>query len=199
MSRFTGVVLAWLACSLGGCDHASAEGGGDPEKLRRIAPFELTDQRGERFGSAQLEGKVWIADMIFTSCPDICPILSTQMSNLGRRLDHDQIHFVSISVDPETDTPERLAEYAERYGADPERWSFLTGARTEVLRLIVGSLLIQVGLPSAEPSDGPPNILHSRRFVLVDQRMQLRGEYETDLPGLRRLEQDARDLLDHSP
>ncbi len=92
-----------------------------PAILGTLPPFVLTDQRGQPFGTRELRGKVWVADFMFTSCEAACPLLSQRMADVGRRaraLGPD-FHLVSISVDPERDSPERLSTYAARYGAHP--------------------------------------------------------------------------------
>jgi len=172
--------------------------GGDEEpvgELMPIAPFTLTDQSGDAFGTSQLRGKVWIGDLIFTSCPDICPVMSSQMANLHRRLEHPDVRFVSITVDPEVDTPEVLREYAARYGADSERWRFLTGSPDAVRGVIASSFHLPVEARQ-DRDDGRYDILHSGQFLLVDQRGVLRGLYETDREGLALLERHARQLAE---
>jgi protein SCO1/2 len=164
-----------------------------PEMIT-IADFALTDQDGEAFGTEQLRGKVWIADMIFTSCPDVCPVLSSQMANLHRHIDRPEVRFVSISVDPRVDTPEVLRTYAGRYRADTTRWSFLTGEPELVHDVIERRLMLPVEEPY-ERSDGTRNVLHSPRFILVDRDLKMRGLYETDREGLDRLEHDVERLL----
>ncbi|MBZ0117700.1 MAG: SCO family protein [Sandaracinaceae bacterium] len=184
------VVSLACAASLFACERHEP-----PPELMPIAPFALIDQRGEPFGTEQLRGKVWIADVIFTSCPGVCPTLTSQMANLSRRLPaRDDLRFVSVTVDPEVDTPERLREYAARFGADPARWSFLTGEREAVHHAIERSLRLPVG--DREPAGEGYDILHASRFLLVDQRGVLRGTYSTDAEGLGELERDARMLLD---
>lgn len=158
-----------------------------------ISDFELLDQDGQEFSSRSLRGKVWIADLIFTSCPEICPVMSTQMSNLSRRITHEDVHFVSLSVDPEVDTPEVLHAYAERFGADTERWTFLTGSEEDVQRVISRSFRLPSG-DRFDREDGRYDILHTARFILVDQHMTMRGLYETDRDGLDRLERDVERL-----
>lgn len=190
MSR-VGLLLATSALALAAC------GGDDEPPLPEMVPisdFTLTDQDGEDFGTRQLRGKVWIADLIFTSCPSICPMMSTSMANLHRRLDEPDVRFVSISVDPETDTPEVLSEYAGRYGADTERWTFLTGTVEDVNRVVHLSFRLPMG-ERMDRDDGSYDILHTGRFLLIDRRAVMRGLYETDREGLERLERDARRLL----
>ncbi|HEY2614678.1 MAG TPA: SCO family protein, partial [Chthoniobacterales bacterium] len=94
-----------------------------------VPNFELVNQAGQPYGSAQLAGKIWIADFIFTTCPGPCPIISTRMSELQKPLQKTDVRLVSFTVDPETDTPEVLSSYAEKLHAESARWNFLTGAR----------------------------------------------------------------------
>ena len=77
-----------------------------------VPGFQLTNQNGQPFGSAQLSGKIWIADFIYTTCPGPCPMISGRMSELQKPLDKTDVHLVSFSVDPERDTPEVLRGYA---------------------------------------------------------------------------------------
>ncbi len=154
-----------------------------------VASFTLTDQDGHPFGTEQLRGKVWVADFIFTSCPDVCPLLTSQMANVARHIEMSDVLFVSITVDPATDTPERLREYAARFHADTGRWKFLTGDPDEVRSVIERGFRLPVGEREGR-EDGRYEILHGSRFVLVDRRGIMRGLYETDGDGLRRLEHD---------
>jgi len=163
-------------------------------EMMPIGQFSLTAQDGRTIGSADLRGKVYVADFIFTSCPSICPVMSTQMANLHRRIDEADVRFVSITVDPERDTPEVLREYAARYRAD-SRWHFLTGEPTEVRRTIERAFRLPVG-EREEIAGGRYDIMHGARFVLIDRRGILRGLYETDADGLERLERDVGRLLE---
>ena len=182
----------WLAAGLlllAGCGEDEPP---IPEMLP-VSDFTLLDQDGEEFSSRQLRGKVWIADLIFTSCPEICPVMSTHMSNLTRRVSHDDVRFVSISVDPAVDTPEVLRTYADRYGADTERWTFLTGSVEDVNRVVLRSFRLPMG-DRMQRDDGRYDILHTARFLLIDQHGMLRGLYDTDRAGLDRLEHDIERL-----
>ena len=181
--------------SLFGC--GSDDGEPIPELLT-VTDFTLVTQDGEELSSRSLRGKVWIADLIFTRCPEICPVLSSQMANLHRRIVDDDVRFISITVDPNADTPEVLRSYAERYRADTARWSFLTGAPEDVQRVITRSfrLPFETPYPIEGGEEGAYDILHTARFLLVDRRGVLRGMYETDREGLARLERDVERLLD---
>lgn len=173
---------------LGGCHEEPLP------QMMPIGAFTLTDQHGREVGSRDLRGKVWVADFIFTSCPDICPVLSTQMANLHRRVDDEGVRFVSVTVDPERDTPEVLRDYASRYRADA-RWRFLTGPPDEVRAAIEGSFRLPVGTRTPMEGGGY-DILHGSRFMLIDGQSILRGLYETDAEGLGQLEKDIDRLLE---
>src|SRR5262249_56966991 len=97
--------------------------------------FQLTNQNGQPFGAAQLSGKIWIADFIYTTCPGPCPMISSRMSELQKPLGKTDVHLVSFSVDPEKDTPAVLRGYAEKLQAEPGRGVFLTGPKPEIYNL----------------------------------------------------------------
>jgi protein SCO1/2 len=143
-----------------------------------LPDFSLTNQDNLPYGTAQLEGRPWIADFIFTKCPGRCPKLTYEMSRIqtelrGRGL--DDVMLVSISVDPANDTPEALAEYAARHSAKLDGWQFLTGTRDSIWSLSVEGFKLAVQ-EVEDTSAGP--ILHSNRFVLADGRQQIRGYYD---------------------
>ena len=146
-------------------------------QYQKIPDFVLTSQDGEEFHSAEkLKGNIWIASFIFTSCTGPCPRMSSKMRQLQSRVaTRDDIKLVSFTVDPENDTPPVLARYAERYGARPGVWYFLTGP-VETLNQLAreGFMLSHV--------DGSLN--HSTRFVLVDREGTVRKYYHSDDPGL---------------
>jgi len=158
-----------------------------------IPPFSLTDQQGRAFTREALEGRVWVADFIFTACAGQCPLMSDQMHALQRALAKDtELRFVSFSVDPAHDTPEVLAAYATRYGGDP-RWTLVTGAREVIARLCQDSFHLAFGDAPASPREP---IVHSMRFVLVDRTGRIRGYYEAmDARALARLREDVRRVL----
>jgi protein SCO1 len=101
-----------------------------------VPDFALTDQSGRPVRRADMEGKVWIASFIFTNCPDECPLMTAEMAQFQSDWAHvPDLRLVSISVDPERDTPAVLSQYADRFNADPERWLFLTGDKRAIYRL----------------------------------------------------------------
>ena len=181
-----------MASLLFGCLIAACAGSDELPEILHVGEFELVDQTDQPFGTAQLGGHVWVASFIFTSCRDVCPLLTNHIANLTRRVADPSVRFVSFSVDPEVDTPARLAEYAQRYRADA-RWSFLTGEPAEVRRIVTQILRVPMG--ARNDVAGGYDIAHSEQLLLVDASGVLRGAYETDRDGLRRLERDVERLL----
>ena len=168
------------------------------ERLARYGPapdFSLVERSGRAVSAGDLRGRVWIADFIYTKCRDTCPLQSRAMAALQSDLKaHGDVRSVSITVDPLTDTPALLSRYADRYGADPERWLFLTGELREIRRIVQDGFRL-----SAAPVDGQtadPVVFHSARFVLVDRDGEIRGYYDSNDPqALKRLRRNARSLL----
>jgi cytochrome oxidase Cu insertion factor (SCO1/SenC/PrrC family) len=121
-----------------------------------IPDFALTDQRGRLVRRSDLDGNVWIASFIFTNCPDECPLMTAEMARLQSDLAYmNALRLVSISVDPDRDTPAVLSQYAERFNADPGRWVFLTGDKRAIYRLAREGFRLGIVDP-AEQSHAPP-------------------------------------------
>jgi len=162
--------------------------------LGAVPHFTLVERSGQPFTTESLGGHVWIADFVFTRCPDFCPALTSRMGGLQKRLAHGDypIRLVSFIVDPTHDTPEVLAEYATRAGAG-DGWLFVTGPRAPIADML------RNGFKVAWADDGPPSapITHSDRFVLVDRALRIRGYYHgTDTAEVDRLARDAVALRD---
>jgi protein SCO1/2 len=161
-----------------------------------VPAFQLVNQNGQPFGSAQLNGKIWIADFIFTSCRGPCPLISTRMSELQKPLEKTDVHLVSFSVDPETDTPEVLRGYAEKLQADPKRWDFLTGPKSAIYKLSHDGFKLAVS--DGSEAEGVP--VHSTRMALVDRHGQIRGYYDALEPdAMTKLLADTNHLLREQP
>jgi cytochrome oxidase Cu insertion factor (SCO1/SenC/PrrC family) len=182
------------------------------EVFGTVPDFSLIERSGRRVGLADLAGKVWIANFIYTHCPDTCPLQSAQMTKLQTDFAAERdLLLVSITVDPERDTREVLSEYAKRYDADRDRWLFLTGVKKAIYRLAQEGFRLSVVDPEEKKTSGRffeprfalahhgetgKQYIHSARFVLVDRQAQIRGYYHSDeAESLRRLRQDARALL----
>lgn len=152
----------------------------EPEALPVIAAvpdFTLIERSGRPLSLADLRGKVWVADFFFTSCGGPCPIMTNRMRELHKALADEGLGgvvTVSFTVDPQTDTPERLRDYAKMFGADPYPWHFLTGEQERIFDLSIKGF--KLGALVSE--DGSHQVEHSPRFILVDKRGRIRGYYE---------------------
>src|SRR5207244_6166401 len=157
-----------------------------------VPEFVLLNQDGKNFGSAQLRGKIWIADFIFTTCPGPCPMISTRMSELQKPLEKTDVHLVSFTVDPAKDTPKVLRGYAEKLHAEPGRWDFLTGAQSTIYNLSEKGFKLAVSNGSEET--GTP--VHSTRMILVDRHGEIRGYYDaTEADAVTEVLADTSHLL----
>ncbi len=141
---------------------------------------------------------MWVANFIFTHCPGRCPLLSQRMARLQTVLRTKPVRFLSLSVDPERDTPEVLQVYAQRYRADDQRWLFLTGERSVMYDLIRNGfrLGVEVLAPHDPRLTTHEPIVHSNRFVLIDPQRRIRGYYRgDDTESIAQLLQDVEILV----
>jgi protein SCO1/2 len=123
-----------------------------------VPDFALIDQHGRPLRKADLAGNIWIASFIFTNCPDECPLMTAEMAKLQADLaDVPDLRLVSITVDPQHDTPQILSQYAARFQADPERWFFLTGDKSTIYRLAREGFRLSVVDPTEQPAPPPTN------------------------------------------
>ena len=159
--------------------------------------FQLVDQRGAPFTEASLTGHVSVVDFIFTRCMASCPRLTARMADLQGRIARagSGARLVSFSVDPENDTPTVLADYAAKNGADPSRWSFVTGPIDSVKAVVVSGF--KVAMEKLPKGANDSDVTHGDWFVLVDGSGSIRGYYATDDAGV--LERLTRDIgqLEH--
>src|SRR6185437_13521971 len=148
--------------------------------LATVSDFALTNQFGRSVTLEDLRGKVWIADIIFTRCPGPCAKMTKQMSELQAALpSNEPVQLVSLTADPEFDTPEVLKKYGERFGALPQRWQFLTGKKLDVYRLATKGLLLAVDEIKADERTSPDDLfVHSTLFVIVDKHGRVRGSFD---------------------
>ncbi len=146
------------------------------KKIKQLPEFTLTERSGQPFSSASLKGKVWIADFFFTECAGTCPMLSSRLSDLHRATASlSDVRLVSISTDPEKDTPEVLQQYAKKFGAD-DRWFFLTGPKSDIFRLSIEQFMLALADdPGAKAAE---KISHSTKLVLIDKQGWIRGYYD---------------------
>jgi protein SCO1/2 len=172
-----GGVTVWMAFSVSQKLGFSSRG---PLPIYgKIEKLQLVDQEGKAFTSANLKDSVHVVNFIFTSCPSVCPTLTRQMKQIQERSEKlsPVIKLVSISVDPENDTPKRLKEYAKHYGADLTRWSFLTGPLPAVKETVIKEFM--TGMEKSTGKKEPPgeltDISHGAHFALLDRRGQIRA------------------------
>jgi protein SCO1/2 len=146
--------------------------------------FKLTERSGREISKKDLLGRVWVMDFIFTRCGGQCPIMSRAMSKLTKEF--PGVKYLSITSDPEYDTPGKLTDYADGYEADPNDWLFLTGDKQAVSDVAVALKLSKMDEPA----------MHSGHFVLVDKKGRVRGYYDPNDPErLKALKRDIRDIL----
>ena len=167
-------------------------------RLGALPDFTFTRENGQPFGRARLLGRPWVANFIFTRCPTICPLFTQKMARLQQHTagHGERLQLVSFSVDPDYDTPERLTAYAAKYGAQPARWSFLTGDYTRLKSTIVDGFKIAMGRHDEDPQN-LLSIFHGTHFVLVDATGEIRGYYDSDDDeALKRLLRDTERLVE---
>ena len=190
-------VFPLLLIALGCSPSQQQPSATDDLPLLGVAPeFSLTERSGRQVDRSELDGRVWVANFVFTECTGPCPLLSQRMSRIQKALeDQPEVRLVSFTVDPENDTPEVLTKYAKRFNADPVRWLFLTGDKTGLYRLIKGGFKLAIDDGGEAPGPDSGIITHSLRFVLVDRQGRIRGYFqggegdleEKIIPAIRRL------------
>ena len=153
-----------------------------------VPDFSLIDKSGKPVTLADLKGQVWVANFFFTSCPAQCPAMNLRMGQVQRSLPVGAAaKLVSITVDPEKDSPEVLAEYATTYSGKDDRWLFLTGDKQAIIRLAIEGFKLSAG--------EDPNI-HSTKLALVDRDGRIRGYFNsTDEKSVAELQEQLKELL----
>jgi len=180
-----------------------------------LPEFRLVDERGRPFGSAELRGKTWVANFVFTRCTKVCPELTKSMAQVAYRIRNvkSAAHLVSITVDPTYDTPKQLFAYADAHHAlESGDWTFLTGKLDDLRALVFGGFRMPFGSgdEDEERAPGAPrdpaaelidvaHLTHGRRLVLVDPDLRIRGYYEPDREGLDRLVHDVGLVVNQVP
>jgi protein SCO1/2 len=195
------VILGLAVLALGGLQLAGYVGDKKPLPVLGAVPaFSLIDQSGAEFSSRSLDGNAWIATFIYTTCPGPCPRVVERMKAIDAELAYDRrMRIVAFTVDPATDTPERLAVYARERQLDPKRWTLLTGESDEIFTL--ARMGFKLGVNAADATDLPTTgpVVHSVHAVLVDQAGRIRGYYDTTTPeAMAELVRDSRRLLRES-
>ena len=154
--------------------------------LGPVADFILTNQDGQPTTLATFSNHVWVADIIFTRCAGPCPRMTGQMRTVETLVPADSsARFVTLTTDPDYDSPAVLKNYGARFGADFSRWTFLTGTKPQIAGLAADSLkLSAVPIKPQDRRNDADLFIHTTIFVVVDKRAQLRGIFETGGDGV---------------
>ena len=154
--------------------------------ISQVADFTLTNQDGKITTLADFTNHVWVADIIFTRCAGPCPRLTMQMKSLQDKLPaNSTAKLVTLTTDPEYDSPEVMKKIGTHYGADFNRWTFLTGTKTEIGLLGANSLKLSAQpVKLEEQKDAADLFIHTTIFVVVDKHAQLRAYFETGGDGV---------------
>jgi protein SCO1 len=202
--RWPRLALAGLLCLA--CASCRASSGDDD--LGPVGDFSLTERGGETVTRDDLLGKVWVASFVFTRCNGPCPQVTATMAQLQAAFAGlPDVRLVTFTVDPAHDDPRELAEYARRYGADPQRWLFLTGPEDRIYELVNKQFHVLAKPNEGEDRKPGAEVMHDPRLVVVDRRGHIRGYYQgvrdTRLPdpeadyeaNVRRLKAKVNELV----
>lgn len=194
------LVLLFVGYGLFLINRSGSGGSGAPSAaplpvLRTLSSMELVDQEGEPVNLQTFRGQPWFANIIFTRCPGPCARMTQKMRQLQEALPEEasEVQLVSLTTDPDFDTPEVLSQYARKFQADTRSWKFLTGTKEEIVRVSTQEWLL-VMLEKEEAERESPNdiFLHSTLTVLMDGLGRIRGTYEILEEG--QLEEALADL-----
>tara|TARA_B100001996_G_scaffold38869_1_gene28511 strand:- start:271 stop:948 length:678 start_codon:yes stop_codon:yes gene_type:complete len=160
-------------------------------KYHKIADFKLTNQNGEKITQEYYNDKIYVADFFFTTCQDICPVMTKNMYQLQQELKNDNnILFLSHTVIPEIDTVEQLKKYAIENKIDESRWNLVTGDKKQIYELARKSYLAV-----EDVEFGEFDMIHTENFMLIDKQKQIRGFYDgTNSEEIQRLLKDIEIL-----
>ena len=171
--------------------------------LGEVPAFQFTDQNNESVNNSNYKGKVYVVEFFFSTCPSICPIMNTNMLKVQEEfLNNENFAIASFTIDPIHDTPEVLKEYADRYGANHKQWHFLTGNKSDILKLSNEGFKLY----AAESEEAEGGFEHSGLFALIDQQGFIRSRIDKngnpiiyynglEDEGVQMLIEDIRKLL----
>ncbi|WP_047246682.1 SCO family protein [Maribacter thermophilus] len=142
-------------------------------KYHTISDFELTNQNGKTITQADYDGKIYIADFFFTTCPTICPIMTKNMASIQDKVG-DDVLLLSHSVTPQIDSVAQLKKYALEKGVDDTKWNLVTGDKKQIYELARKSYLAV----KTDGDGGPFDMIHTENFILVDKEKRIRGFYD---------------------
>ena len=162
------------------------------KKYHTVADFSLTNQNGKTITQKDYEGKIYIADFFFTTCPTICPIMTKNMAGIQELIkEDDDVLLLSHSVTPVIDSVAQLKKYAMEKGVDDTKWKVVTGDKKQIYELARKSYLAV----KTDGDGGPFDMIHTENFILVDKERRIRGFYDgTKTEDIDRLMDDLRIL-----
>ena len=162
------------------------------KKYHRISDFSLLNQNGNNVTQEDYKNKIYVADFFFTTCPDICPIMTGNMLYLQENLKDTNVMLASFSVTPKIDTVEVLKEYSMLKGVDDSRWNLMTGDKKQIYDLARKSYLVAKAIPDGKNH----GMIHTENFVLVDRDKRIRGYYDgTNIEDMNKLLDDIQILI----
>lgn len=148
--------------------------GETPGEAHQVASFTLANQKGEQYTFDPQGEQVYVVNFFFTTCGSFCPKVTNNLLRVQDRFSAKQdVRILSLSVDPKTDQPKVLSDYAERYGIQSSQWQLLTGKKDKIYDIILNEFL----LPIEEDGSESHSFLHSDKIVLVDGQGRIRGYY----------------------
>jgi protein SCO1 len=157
-----------------------------------IPNWEFINQDEKEITSTDYEGKIWVADFFFTHCPTICPFITSNLKKVQGAMAEIPVYYVSFTVDPKNDTPDRFRKYIDKNGIDTRNWNFLTGEKADLYYLGEYGFkqLVQ------EKANEPGGFLHSPYLSLIDKEGHVRGIYDgTDNKEIDKLVNDIKTLV----
>ena len=164
------------------------------KKYHKIAPFSFENQNGKTITQDDYEGKIYIADFFFTTCPSICPKMTANMVGIQEEILNDStVMLLSYSVTPKIDSVLQLKKYAIEKGVNDQKWNLLTGNKKEIYTMARKSYLVV----KEDGDGGPYDMIHTENFILVDPKKRIRGFYDgTDTLAMSELLLDLEILQD---
>ena len=143
--------------------------------VMKVPDFRLTDQNNKTVTNKDMLGKVYLVEFFFSKCPTICPVMNTNMRAIEDEINNPEFGIISISIDPENDTPQTLKEHAKRIGVQSPNWHFLTGNRD-----YIGKLADQFNIYVGDKEDESESLNHSGMIALVDKDGNIRCRYNKE-------------------
>ena len=163
------------------------------KKYHKISDFNLVNQNGQETTQNNYDKKIYVADFFFTTCPNICPIMTGNMLFLQNELSDQDVMFASFSVTPEIDSVEVLKKYAMDKGVNDKKWNLMTGDKKQIYNLARKSFLVVKNNPQMDSHD----MIHTENFVLVDKEKRIRGFYDgTKMEEMNKIISDIKILQD---